>query len=74
MTHKRSIKRHKATFTMPNLSEPHWVVLRLILDNADNQSETWYRSIKMLKDIYGKKTVANATLMLLDEKYGAEYL
>ena len=74
MTHKRSIKRDKATFMMPNLSEPHWVVLRLILDNVENQSIDWHRAIKMLKDTYGNDTVANATLMLLDEKYGAEYL
>lgn len=74
MTHKRSIKRRKVTFTMPNLSEPHWVVLRLIIDNIENQSMDWHRAIKMLKDTYGNDTVANATLMLLDEKYGAEYL
>lgn len=74
MTHKSSIKRRKVTFTMPNLSEPHWVVLRLIIDNIENQSMDWHRAIKMLKDTYGNDTVANATLMLLDEKYGAEYL
>ena len=74
MTHKRSIKRRKETFTMPKLSEPHWVVLRLIFDNIENQTTDWYKALRMLKDIYGSKTISNATLLLLAEKYGPEYL
>lgn len=70
MTHKRSIKRRKVTFTMPNLSEPHWVILRLIFDNAENPGLEWYRSVAYLKDIYGKKAISDATTALLAEKYG----
>ena len=73
MTHKRNIKRDKATFMMPNLSEPHWVILRLIIDNIENQTTDWYKALKMLKDIYGSKAIGKATVLLLCEKYGAEY-
>lgn len=69
MKQKRSI-----TFAMPYMAESHWVILRLIIDNVENQSMDWHRAIKMLKDVYGNDTVANATLMLLDEKYGANCL
>lgn len=74
MTHKRSIKRRKVTFMKPYLSEPHWVVLRLIIDNIENQTTDWQKALKMLKDTYGNKTIGNATLLLLCEKYGADYL
>lgn len=74
MTHKRSIKRDKATFMMPNLSEPHWVILRLIIDNIENQTVNWQKALKMLKDTYGSRAIGKAILILIHEKYGAEYL
>lgn len=58
---------------LKQLSEPHWVILRLIFDNADRQSETWYRSLDYLREIYGKDVIARATAELLAERYGAEY-
>ena len=74
MKHKSSIKDYKATFKEPKLAEPHWVILRLIFDNIENQTTDWYKALKMLKDIYGNRTISNATLLLLCEKYGAEHL